>query len=119
VNVQISDRARTREWYERVLSAEFLDRGPALNQRQLQLRIGTAEVYFTETPRPAIVCSAHFSVEVDDWEGMLAHLARLGIRHVRQSAASTGSDVGGTAPDQDAGRTAASTSPTSTTPTAT
>ena len=31
VNVQISDRARTREWYERVLSAEFLDRGPALN----------------------------------------------------------------------------------------
>ena len=45
VNIQISDRARTREWYERVLSAEFLDRGPALNQRQLQLRIGTAEVH--------------------------------------------------------------------------
>ena len=100
VNVQISDRARTREWYERVLSAEFLDRGPALNQRQLQLRIGTAEVHFTETPRPTIVGSAHFAVEVDDWEGMVAHLARLGIRHVRQSAASTGPDVGGTAPDQ-------------------
>ena len=100
VNVQISDRARTREWYERVLRAEFLDRGPALNQRQLQLRIGTAEVHFTETPRPVIVGSAHFAVEVDDWEGMLAHLAPLGIRHVRQSAASTGPDVGGTAPDQ-------------------
>ena len=82
VNVQISDRARTREWYERVLSAEFLDRGPALNQRQLQLRIGTAEVHFTETPRPAILGSAHFAVEVDEWEDMLAHLARLGIRHV-------------------------------------
>ena len=100
VNVQISDRARTREWYERVLGAEFLDRGPALNQRQLQLRIGTAEVHFTETPRPVIVGSAHFAVEVDDWEGMLAQLARLGMRHVRQSAASTGPDVGGTAPDQ-------------------
>ena len=100
VNVQISDRARTREWYERVLGAEFLDRGPALNQRQLQLRIGTAEVHFTETPRPAIVGSAHFAVEVNDWESMLAHLALLGIQHVRQSAASTGPDVGGTAPDQ-------------------
>ena len=27
VNVQISDRQRTREWYEKVLDAEFLDRG--------------------------------------------------------------------------------------------
>src|SRR5436190_18249925 len=100
VNVQISDRDRTREWYERVLGAEFLDRGPALNKRQLQLRIGTAEVHFTEMPRPAIVGSAHFAVEIDDWDGMLAHLAQLGVRHVRQSAASTGPDVGGTAPDQ-------------------
>ena len=38
VNVQISHRQRTREWYEQVLGAEFLDRGP-LNERQLQLRI--------------------------------------------------------------------------------
>src|SRR2546430_12368861 len=35
VNVQISDRERTRAWYEQVLGAEFLDRGPALNKRQL------------------------------------------------------------------------------------
>ena len=100
VNVQISDRKRTREWYERVLGAAFLDRGPALNERQLQLRIGTAEVHFTESPRPSVVGSAHFAVEVDDWDGMLAHLAKHGVRHARQSAASTGPDVGGTAPDQ-------------------
>ena len=37
INVQITDRQRTREWYEQVLGARFLDRGPALNQRQLQL----------------------------------------------------------------------------------
>ena len=100
VNVQISDRGRTREWYERVLGAEFLDRGPALNQRQLQLRIGTAEVHFTETPRPATIGSAHFAVEVSNWEDMLTHLKRLGVPHARRSAASTGADVGGTAPDQ-------------------
>jgi catechol 2,3-dioxygenase-like lactoylglutathione lyase family enzyme len=31
INIQISDRERTREWYEKVLGAEFLDRGPELN----------------------------------------------------------------------------------------
>jgi catechol 2,3-dioxygenase-like lactoylglutathione lyase family enzyme len=56
VNVQISDRQRTREWYEKVLSAEFLDRGP-LNQRQLQLRIGTGEMHFTETPNPSALAT--------------------------------------------------------------
>ena len=48
INVQVSDRARTREWYEKVLGAEFLDRGPALNKRQLQLRLGSGEIHFTE-----------------------------------------------------------------------
>jgi catechol 2,3-dioxygenase-like lactoylglutathione lyase family enzyme len=52
VNVQISDRERTRAWYEKVLGAEFLDRGPALNRRQLQLRLGCGEIHFTVTPRP-------------------------------------------------------------------
>ena len=35
INTQISDRQQTREWYESVLGAEFLDRGPALKERQL------------------------------------------------------------------------------------
>jgi catechol 2,3-dioxygenase-like lactoylglutathione lyase family enzyme len=26
INIQISNRERTREWYEKVLGAEFLDR---------------------------------------------------------------------------------------------
>jgi catechol 2,3-dioxygenase-like lactoylglutathione lyase family enzyme len=96
INVQISDRARTRDWYERVLGAEFLDRGPALNRRQLQLRLGSGEIHFTETPRPAVVPSSHFAVEVDDWEGTLAHLDALGVRRVRTSAASTLPNIGGT-----------------------
>jgi catechol 2,3-dioxygenase-like lactoylglutathione lyase family enzyme len=99
VNVQISDRERTRAWYEKVLGAEFLDRGPALNKRQLQLRIGASEVHFTETPRPTAIASSHFAVEVDDWEAMLAHLGQLGVPHVRTSAASTG-NIGGTDPHQ-------------------
>jgi catechol 2,3-dioxygenase-like lactoylglutathione lyase family enzyme len=100
VNVQISNRERTREWYEKVLGAEFLDRGPALNRRQLQLRIGNGEIHFTETPHPTTIPSSHFAVEVDDWDAMLAHLKELGIPHVRTSAASTGANVGGTDPYQ-------------------
>ena len=100
VNVQISDRARTREWYEKVLGAEFLDRGPALNRRQLQLRLGTGEIHFTETPRPTPVASSHVAIEVDDWEKMLAHLDAMGIAHVRTSAASTARNIGGTDPHQ-------------------
>jgi catechol 2,3-dioxygenase-like lactoylglutathione lyase family enzyme len=100
VNVQVSDRERTREWYEKVLGAEFLDRGPALNTRQLQLRLGSGEIHFTERPQPAIVSSSHFAVEVDDWDAMLAHLKALGIPHVRTSAASTAPNIGGTDPHQ-------------------
>ena len=99
VNVQISDRQRTREWYERVLGAEFLDRGP-LNGRQLQLRIGAGEMHFTEDLDPSRVPSNHFAVEVDDWEDMMAHLDALGIAHVRNSAASTSPNIGGEDPSQ-------------------
>lgn len=80
VNVQISNRQRTREWYEQVLDAEFLDRGP-LNPRQLQLRIGTGEMHFTETSEP--VNTGHFALEVDNWDEMLANLERLGVTYTR------------------------------------
>ena len=100
VNVPISNRERTREWYETVLGAEFLDRGPALNTRQLQLRLGTGEIHFTEISHPAPTASSHFALEIDDWEGMLAHLDSLGVPHVRTSAASVAANIGGTDPYQ-------------------
>ena len=52
INIQISNRERTRAWYEQVLGAEFLDRGPDLNKRQLQLRIGSAEIHTTDRIDP-------------------------------------------------------------------
>jgi catechol 2,3-dioxygenase-like lactoylglutathione lyase family enzyme len=98
VNVQISDRERTREWYQKVLGAEFLNRGPALNKRQLQLRIGSGEMHFTETPNPIRVPSVHFAIEVDDWEATLAHLDALGIPHSRTGGGSIGTTIGGSNP---------------------
>ncbi len=91
VNVQSTDRQRTREWYEKVLGARFRDRGPERNQRQLQLHIGTAEMHFTETTNPIISARAHFALEVENWDEMLAHLDALGIEYFPSSqAASTG-----------------------------
>jgi catechol 2,3-dioxygenase-like lactoylglutathione lyase family enzyme len=79
INIQISNRERTREWYEKVLGAEFLDRGPELNNRQLQLRLGSAEIHTTDIADPVRVPSVHFAVEIPDWEEMIAHLDALGV----------------------------------------
>jgi catechol 2,3-dioxygenase-like lactoylglutathione lyase family enzyme len=83
INVQISDRERTRAWYEQVLGATFLDRGPALNKRQLQLNLGNAELHFSETPTPAIAPQPHFAIEVQDWQATLEHLDRVGASYSR------------------------------------
>ena len=90
VNVPIRDRHRTREWYEKVLGAEFLDRGPELNKRQLQLRIGTGEMHFSDTPDLAQAPRVHFAVEIDNWNEMLARLDALGVPHSRSSGANLG-----------------------------
>lgn len=95
VNVQISNRQRTREWYETVLGAEFLDRGPALNTRQLQLRIGSGEMHFTETPTPTRVPAVHFAVEVEHWEETLAHLDAMGVPYSRTGGGRIGLASGG------------------------
>lgn len=79
VNLQISDREQTRDWYEKVLGAEFLDRSPALNKGQLQLRLGNAEIHTNDTKEPVRVPGVHFAVEIDDWDEMIAHLDNLGV----------------------------------------
>ena len=84
INIQITDRERTREWYERVLGCEFLDRGPALNKRQLQTRIGNGEMHFsTVAKRDDQPAPNHFAIEVADWDKMLAHLDEEGVQYGR------------------------------------
>ena len=97
INIQVSNRERTREWYEKVLGAEFLDRGPELNKRQLQLRIGSAEIHTNDTTDLVRVPAVHFAVEIADWDDMIAHLDALEIpysRGLRGNAEETGSSYG-------------------------
>ena len=79
INIQVSDRDKTRKWYEDVLGAEYLDRGPELNERQLQLRIGNGEIHTTDSRNPTPVPSVHFAVEINDWDEMIANLDRLDV----------------------------------------
>jgi catechol 2,3-dioxygenase-like lactoylglutathione lyase family enzyme len=79
INIQISDKERSREWYEKVLGAEFMDRGPELNQGQLQLKIGSGEMHTTHTPTPAP--SGHFALEIHDWDEMIANLDALDVSY--------------------------------------
>ena len=99
INIQITDREQTREWYERVLGAEFLDRGPALNRRQLQLRLGTGEIHTSDTNDPTKMPRVHFAIEVEDFDAMLAHLDTQGVPYTRTGGgAFTG--TGGEDPQQ-------------------
>ncbi len=79
INIQVRDREKTREWYEKVLGAEFLDRGPTLNRQQLQFRIGNAEVHTNDAPNPVQVPAVHFAAEIADWDELITHLDELGV----------------------------------------
>ena len=100
INIQISDRQRTREWYERVLGAQFLDRGPALNERQLQLRIGSGEIHTSDTAEVIEVPRVHFAIEVADWEAMVSHLDSLGVHYSRTAGGAFAPSVEGDDPGQ-------------------
>ena len=100
INIQISDRQQTREWYERVLGAQLLDRGPVLNERQLQLRIGTGEIHTSDTPEIIEVPRVHFAIEVGDWDGMISHLESEGVHHSRTAGGAFGTSTGGDDPGQ-------------------
>ncbi len=74
VNVGIRDRERTQAWYQQVFDAEVKP-----HPRMLQLYLGGSEIHFPETRNPAYLKTNHFAVEVEDWDGMMAHLAALDI----------------------------------------
>ncbi len=78
VNIQTTNRERTKGWYEKVFGAEAVERG---NRRQLQVHFGTWEIHFSETADPVHAPLVHFAVEIDDWNEMLTHLDQLGIAY--------------------------------------
>jgi catechol 2,3-dioxygenase-like lactoylglutathione lyase family enzyme len=97
LNVQITDRERTREWYQRVLGCTFLDRGE-LNKRQLQLNLGNSEMHFSEVNEVTLHPSVHFAVEVQNWDEMLAHLDKESVSYSRMGGGAASRLIGGDHP---------------------
>ncbi len=86
VNVPIRDPERTKEWYEKVLGLRefvrpFWQGGPpGVEEGHIFLMTrGNFGVHFTIHDNPPDLKPHHFAVEVEDWDGFVAHLAELGI----------------------------------------
>ena len=48
-------------------------------------------MHFSETDNPVIPARAHFAVEVDNWDEMLAHLDALGVAYSRTGSGASSS----------------------------
>ena len=72
-NVETSDVVRSQEWYKKVFNAEWTEEGPRF------LKLGTSELHLHVEPNPQAHQTNHFAVEVEDWEGWLANLSRVGV----------------------------------------
>ena len=84
VNVPIKDPERTKEWYGKVFGMKEIPRvvrqgGAPGVEEVLLLTRGNFDLHFTIHESPPDIKPHHFCVEVEDWDGFLAHLSELGI----------------------------------------
>ncbi len=72
-NVSVSDVKRSQEWYKKVFDAEWTEEKPRY------LKLGSSEVHIAERGNVNPHEGNHFAVEVEDWDGWAANLARVGV----------------------------------------
>ena len=81
VNFPTTDPDRTIEWYSKVFGMKYIK--PKSNTKVVLMTRGNFDLHFTPVEEMDRMAPYHFAVEVEDWEGFLAHLDSLGIRHTR------------------------------------
>lgn len=81
VNFPTTDPERTKEWYAKVFGLKAI---PAKsNTKVLLMTRGDFDLHFTPVEEMDRMAPYHFAVEVEDWDGFLAHLREIGVRHTR------------------------------------
>jgi catechol 2,3-dioxygenase-like lactoylglutathione lyase family enzyme len=80
-NFPTTDPDRTIEWYSKVFGMKYIK--PKSNTKVVLMTRGNFDLHFTPVEEMDRMAPYHFAVEVEDWDGFLAHLAELGIRHTR------------------------------------
>ena len=81
VNFPTTDAERTIEWYSKVFGMKYIK--PKSNTKVVLMTRGNFDLHFTPVEEMDRMAPYHFAVEVEDWDGFLEHLAKLGIRHTR------------------------------------
>jgi catechol 2,3-dioxygenase-like lactoylglutathione lyase family enzyme len=83
INFPSTDTERTKEWYCKVFGMKWVN--PQSDTKILLLTNGNFDIHFTPFPKDRFkkLKPLHFAIEVEDWDGFLAHLDALEIRHTR------------------------------------
>ena len=79
VNFPTTDPERTIEWYTKVFGMKYIK--PKSNTKVVLMTRGNFDLHFTPVEEMDRMAPYHFAVEVEDWDGFLEHLDKLGIRH--------------------------------------
>jgi lactoylglutathione lyase len=83
VNFPMTNPERTREWYAKVFGMKHVDVSALSNTKVMLMTRGNFELHFTPVEEMRRMAPFHYAMEVEDWDGFLAHLKALGIRHTR------------------------------------
>jgi lactoylglutathione lyase len=81
-NFPVSDPAKTEEWYGKVFGMKRLDVGRVSPGTRTMLLVAPDErfhLHFRPADKSQVLPGAvHFAIEVEDWDGFLAHLDAIG-----------------------------------------
>jgi lactoylglutathione lyase len=81
VNFPTTNPERTIEWYQKVFGMKYIK--AKSNTKVVLMTRGNFDLHFTPVEEMDRMAPYHFAVEVEDWDGFLAHLDGIGIRHTR------------------------------------
>ncbi|MDQ4114906.1 MAG: VOC family protein [Actinomycetota bacterium] len=81
VNFPTTDPERTKEWYAKVFSLKAIT--PKSNTKVVLMTNGRFDLHFTPVETMDRMAPYHFAVEIEDWDGFMAHLENVGVRHTR------------------------------------
>jgi lactoylglutathione lyase len=81
VNFPTTDPERTKAWYSAVFGLKAIT--PKSNTKVVLMTRGNFDLHFTPVETMDRMAPYHFAVEVEDWDGFMAHLDQVGIRHTR------------------------------------
>ncbi len=83
VNFPTTNVERTKEWYAKVFGMHHVDVSQLSNTKVLLMSRGNFELHFTPVETMHRMAPFHYAVEVEDWDGFLAHLKSIGVRNTK------------------------------------